>query len=121
MSNKKDIHAQERADYKSKIMQKERDLENFQNRLKSFEQSDKNFNNTLNSGYGKLRELQERDRQWDKDIDKEIVLNSQKASIISKLVHTQNDQIQQYFNRAKKQALNKIDELEKERRALPWD
>lgn len=121
MPDKNDISSEQRAEYKAKIMRKERDLEDFQKLRKSLGQSDVSYIDTLNSGYGNLRELQERDRRWDRTLDKEISLDSRKASEVDKLVHEQNARVEEYFAQIKKQTLNKIEELEKERRDLPWD
>lgn len=121
MLNNKDISSDERAKYKAKIARKESDLDNLKKQRNSFEQSDISFSNTLNSAYGALRELQERDRQWDSTTDKQITMDSQKASEAMKTIRKQNARVEQYFNEVKKETLNNIEDLEKERRELPWD
>lgn len=118
---KKDKSQEERAEYQTKIKRKESDIENFQKKQKSFEQSANGFNSTLNTAYGNLREVHDNERRWGVSMDKQIEADSRKASEVAKLVRDQNEQISQYFKQTKKKTLNEIDELERERKALPWD
>ncbi|WP_187387634.1 hypothetical protein [Weissella muntiaci] len=53
-----------REENKSKIRYRERDLEDFLKQQRSFEQSDIALNDTLNTAYSRLRELNESNRRW---------------------------------------------------------
>lgn len=117
----KDKSQEERAEYKAKIAHKERDLDDYQRNRKSLEQSANGFNETVNTGYSRLRELQDNYRRWGISTDKQIEADTRKANEVRKLIRDQNEEIGQYFGRAKKQKLSEIDELEGEKRALPWD
>lgn len=121
MTVKKDKSQQERAEYKAKIARKERELDDFQKSKRTLEQGGNNINDTLNSGYGRLRELQESYRRWGVSTDKQIEADARKATEARKLLVDQNEEINQFFSQAKKQKLSEIDELEKEKRLLPWD
>ncbi|TYC49060.1 hypothetical protein ESZ50_07385 [Weissella muntiaci] len=118
---KKDKSQEERAEYQTKIKRKEADIEDFQKNQKSFEQSVNGFNETLNTAYGNLREVHDNDRRWGITMDKQIEADSRKVSEVVKLVQDQNEQISQFFKQTKKKTLNEIDELEGEKKALPWD